>query len=319
MAHEEVLSILDQALQDFSAIEKEEGIRKVLQAVFLAVEQHVNATAGDLPGLRLRLPQLVSLYSVQPNWDLLESLIARAVDSAFVAWIDGIPAGASNSSAIEALVVTSCSRWSKRVEFRSEGLNVSVFFNRPKWTSHTVSIIKSLIYASETARRICRTFLESTASLNRPALQLAPVICSWFDASDTSNVGSSRTWRKHFKQLTASLVDIQAPQDHRLTCRRAIHVMIQKLPALRSDFFSDLLARIKSLPADTLTFEMLRLGKSLIEDLPLESDPFTSSLLEHALGWISRSLGGPDSLDDRIVTALGEMLLVRGIFMVLII
>lgn len=315
MAHEEVLSILDQALQDFSAIEKEERIRDVLQAVFLAVEQHVNATAGDVPGLRSRLPQLVSLYSVQPNWDLLESLIARAVDSAFVAWIDGVPTGVSNSSALGALVATSCSRWSKRVEFRSEGLDVSVFLNRPKWTPHTVSVIKSLIYVSETARRTSRTFLESTASLNQPALQLALVIWSWFDASDISNVGSSGTWRKHFKTLTASIVDIQASRDHRLTCRRAIYAMIQKLPSLRSELFSDLLARVKGMPADTLTSEMLRLGKGLIEILPLESDPFASSLLEHALGWVSRSLGGPDSLNDSIVTALGEMLLVRCIFM----
>lgn len=310
MAHEEVLSILDQALQDFSAIEREEGIRKVVQAVFLAVEKHVDATAGDVPGLRSRLPQLVSLYSVQPNWDLLESLIARAVDSAFVAWIDGVPAGASNSSALEALVVTSCSRWSKRAEFRSEKLDVSVFLNRPNWTPHTVSVIKSLIYASETARQISRTFLESTASLNQPGLQLAPVIWSWFDASDTSNVGSSGTWRKHFRQLTAGIVDIQASRDHRLTCRRAIHAMVQKLPSLRSELLSDLLAHFRGMPGDALTSEMLRLGKSLIEILYLESDPFTSFLLEHALCWVSGSLGGPDRLDDEIVTALGEMLLV---------
>lgn len=312
MAHEEVLSIFNQVLQDFSAIEREEGIRKVLQAVFLAIEQHVNVTAGDIPGLRSRLPQLVSLYSVQPNWGLLESLIARAVGSAFVAWIDGVPAGASDSSALESLVTASCSRWSKRVEFRSEGLDVSVFLNRPKWTPHTVSVIKSLIYASETARQAGHTFLESTASLNQPALHLAPVIWSWFDASVISNVGSSGTWRKHFERLTASIVDIQAPRDHRLTCRRAIHAMIQKLPSFRSELFSDLLARIKGLPADTLTSEMLRLGKSLIEILPRESDTFTSSLLEHALGWVSRSFGGPDSLDDRIVPSLGAMLLVRG-------
>ena len=311
MAHEEVLSILDRTLQDLKAIEKEEGIRKVLQAVFLAIEQHVNATAGDVPGLHSRLPQLVSLYSVQPNWDLLESLIARAVDSAFIAWIDGVPAGAGNSfDNLESLVVTSCSRWSKRAEFRGEGLDVSVFLNRPKWTSHTVSIIKSLIYASETARQVSRTFLESTASLKQPPLHLAPVIWSWFDATDTSNVGSSGTWRKHFEQLTASIVDIQASQDHRLTCRRAIHAMIEKLPPPCSELFNDLLARVLDMSPDILTPEILRLGENLIMVLPQASDAFVHSLLEHALGWVSRSLCGPDSLDDRIVTALGATLLV---------
>ena len=313
MAHEEVLSILDQVLQDLSAIEKED-IRKVSQAVFLAIERHVNATAGDVPGLRLRLPQLVSLYSVQQNWDLLESLIARAVDSASIAWINGVSAGASNSSTLESLVVTSCSRWSNRVEFRGEGLDVSVFLNRPKWTSHTVSVIKSLIYASETARQASRTFLESTASLNQPALRLAPVIWTWFDASNTSDIGSSGTWRRHFEQLTAGIVDIQAPRDHRLACRRAVFAMIQRLPSFRSGLLSGLLARVKDMPADTLTSEMLRLGKGLVEILPQESDSFASSLLEHALGWISRSLGGPDGLDERIVTALGETLLIRGVF-----
>jgi hypothetical protein len=313
MAHEDVLSILDRTLQDFKAIEKEEGIRKVLQEVLLAIEQHVNATADDVRGLRSRLPQLMSLYFVQPNWDLLESLIARALDSAFVAWIDGVPAGASNSSGnLESLIVTSCSRWSKRAEFRSEGLDVSVFLDRSKWTSHTVSIIKSLIYASETARQVSRTFLESTASLKKPALHLAPLIWSWFDASDMSDVGSSGTWRKHFEQLTASIVDIQASRDHRLTCRRAIHAMIQKLPSLRSELFSDLLAHVLDLSPDSLTTEILRLGKSLIEILPQASDTFAHSLLEHALSWVSRSFGGPGSLDDRIVTALGSTLLVLG-------
>ena len=313
MAHEEVLSILDQVLQDLSAIEKED-IRKVSQAVFLAIERHVNASAGDVPGLRLRLPQLVSLYSVQQNWDLLESLIARAVDSASIAWINGVSAGASNSSTLESLVDTSCSRWSNRVEFRGEGLDVSVFLNRPKWTSHTVSVIKSLIYASETARQASRTFLESTASLNQPALRLAPVIWTWFDASNTSDIGSSGTWRRHFEQLTAGIVDIQAPRDHRLACRRAVFAMIQRLPSFRSGLLSGLLARVKDMAADTLTSEMMRLGKSLVEILPQESDSFASSLLEHALGWVSRSFGGPDGLDERIVKALGETLLIRGVF-----
>ena len=309
MAHDEVLSILDRTLQDFKAIEKEEGIRKVLQAVFLSIEQHVNATAGDVPGLRSRLPQLVSLYSVQPNWVLLESLIARAVDSASIAWIDGVPAGTSNSPGnLESLVVTSCSRWLKRAEIRSEVLDVSVFLNRSEWTSHTVSIIKSLIYASETARQVSRTFLESMASLKQPALYLAPLLWSWFDASDMSNVGSSGAWRKHFEQLTASIVDIQAHRDHRLTCSRATHAMIQKLPSLRSELFSDLLDRVLKMSPDNLTSEILRLGKILIEILPQASDTFAHSLLEHALCWMSRSFGGPDTLDDRIVTALGATL-----------
>ena len=310
MTHEEVLSILDRTLQDFKAIEEEEGIRKVLQAVFLSIEQHVNATAGDVPGLRSRLPQLVSsLYSVQPNWDRLEGLIARAVDSALIAWIDGVPAGASNSSGnLESLVVASCSRWSKRAEFRNEGLDVSIFLNRSKWTLNTVSIIKSMIYASETARQVSRAFLESTASLNRPALHLAPLIWSWFDASDMSDVGSSGTRRKHFEQLTASIVDIQASRDHRVTCRRAIHAMIQKLPSLRSELFSDLLARILDMSPDNLTAEILRLGKDLIQILPPASDTFAHSLLEHALCWVSRSFGGPDSLDDRQRRVLGVML-----------
>jgi hypothetical protein len=313
MAHEDVLSILDWTLQDFKAVEKEEGIRKVLQAVFLAIEQHVNATAGDVPGLRSRLPRLVSLYFVQSNWGLLESLIARAVDSAFIAWIDGVPAGASNSSGnLESLVVTFCSRWSKRAEFRSEGLDVSVFLNQSNWTPNTVSIIRSLIYASETARQVSRTFLESTASLKQPALHLAPLIWSWFDASGMSDIESSGTWRKHFEQLTAGIVDIQASWDHRLTCRRAIHAMIQKLPSLRSELFSDLLARILDMSPDNLTAEILRLGKNLIEILPQASDTFANSLLEHALYWVSRSFGGPDNLDDRIVTALGVTLLVIG-------
>lgn len=311
MVHEEVLSILDRTLQDFKVIEKEEGIREVLQTVFLAVERHVNVTANDVPGLRSRLPQLVSLYSVQPSWDLLESLIARAVDSAFIPWIDGVPAGASNPSGnLESLVITSRSRWSKRAEFRSEGLDVSVFLNRSKWTSNTVSIIKSLIYASETARLVSRTFLESTASLKQPALHIAPLIWSWFDASDMSDVGSSGTWREHFEQLTASIVDIRASRDHRLTCRRAIHAMIQKLPSLRSEFFSDLLARVLDMSPDDLTAEVLWLGKNLIEILPQASDTFAHSLLEHGLCWVSRSFGGPDSYDDMIVTILGATPLV---------
>jgi hypothetical protein len=306
MAHEEVLSILDRTLQDFKAIEKE-GVRKVLQTVLLAIEQHVSATAGDVPGLRSRLPRLASLYSVQPKWDLLESLIARAVDSAIIAWIDG--AGASNPSGnLESLLVTSRSHWSKRAEFRSEGLDVSVFLNRSKWTSHTVSIIKCLIYASETARQVTRTFLESTASLKQPAPHLAPLIWSWFDASDLHDIGSSGTWRKHFEQLTASIVDIRASREHRLTCRRAIYVMIQKLPPLRSELFSDLLARVLDMSPDHLTAEILRLGRNLIESLPQASDTFAHSLLEHALSWVSRSFGGPDDLDDRIVTALGMTL-----------
>jgi len=88
--------------------------------------------------------------------------------------------------------------------------------------------------------------------------------------------------------------------------------MIQKLPSLRSELFSDLLARVSDMSPDSLTPEILRLGKDLIEVLPQASDTFAHSLLEHALCWVSRSFGGPDSLDDIIVTALGVTLLVLG-------
>ncbi|KAH9963282.1 ribosome 60S biogenesis N-terminal-domain-containing protein [Russula dissimulans] len=306
MTHEGVLSILDQALLDFRAIGKEEGTCDVLQAVFLAVERHVNSTTDDVPGLRSRLPQLASLYSVQPNWTLLECLIARAVESAFTAWIDGVPSGGSNSSTLDTLVLTSCSRWSKRFEFISEGLDVSSFLNRPEWTPHTVSIIRSLIYASETARQAIRTFLESGVSLSQPGLYLVPVVWSWLDANDVPNIGSSETWRKHFNKLTASIIDVHASRNHRLTCRRAIQAMVQRLPSLRPELCSCLLACVKGMSADTLTAEVLRLGQSLIETLPQESDVFASSLLEHALAWVSRSFAGPDALDEEIARALAS-------------
>jgi|SRR5712671_4142712 len=109
MTHQEALSILDPALLNFRAVGKEEGTCDVFQAVFFVIERHVYATADDIPGLRSRFPQLASLYSVQPNWALLESLVARAIDLAFTAWIDGVPAGANNSS-LDTLVLTSCSR-----------------------------------------------------------------------------------------------------------------------------------------------------------------------------------------------------------------
>jgi hypothetical protein len=314
MGHEEALSILDQALLDFDAKEKED-IRDVLQAVLLAIERHVSATAGDVPGLRSRLPRLVSLYSVQPNWVVLESLIARAIDSTSIAHIDGVLTGASGSSALESLVLSSCFRWSKRSEFRSEGIDVSVFLKRPEWTPHIVSVIKGLNYASETARQASRTFLESRTSLSQPALHLAPVVWSCLDASDTTDIGSSGTWRKHFDKLTASITDPRSTQNYRLTCRRAILAMVQKLPSLRPEFFSHLVSCVKTMPADTLVAEMLWLGKRFLGILPRESDGFASSLLEHALGWVSRSFAGPDVLDDEVVKALCATVLLRSFFM----
>lgn len=304
MAHEEVLSILDQAILDLSAIDQED----VLRAVLLTIERQVDTTTDDVSGLRSRLPQLLSLYSAQPSWTLLERIVARAVDSACTARIDGIPTGANNSLTLESLVVASCSRWAKRVDCKGEDLDVSIFLKRPEWTQHTVSIIKSLIYSSESSRQAVRTFLESRASMKLPSLHLAPIIWPWLDASDISDIGSSGTWRNHFRKLTASIVDTQTPQNHRLTCKRAVLAMVQKLPSLRHEFFSDLLTYIKGMSPDILTPEMLQLGKHSIEFFPEESDVFASFLLEHALGWVSRSFASPDPLDAGIVKALGAKL-----------
>jgi hypothetical protein len=314
MAHEQVLSILDRALFDFNAMENREDTLDVLRAVLLTIERNVDAAADDVPGLRSRLPQLLSLYSVKQDWTLLERLIARALESVSTAWIDGVPAGDSISPTLESLVLTSCSRWSKRSECGSAGLDVSVFLERPEWTPHTISILKSSIYASENSRKATQTFLESRASLNRPASNLAPIIWWWLDTSDISDIGSSGTWRNHFDKLTASIVDIQAPKNHRLTCRRAILAIVQKFPSLRHELFSGLLACVQGMSDDILTPEMLWLGKNLIDILPQESDAFASSLLEHALCWISRSFAGPDHLDAGILKALGAPLLVPNIF-----
>ena len=309
MAHEEVLSVLDQALLDFDATKGDEGIQNLLQAAFSAIERHIDA--DDVPGLRSRLPQLVSLYSAQPNWHLLESLIARAINSASTACVDGVPHGVNASSALEPLVLTSCSRWSRRLTVKSERLDVSIFLKLPEWTPQSVSIIKNLIYASENARNVSRTFLESKASQNRPASHLAPVIWSWLDAEGHNDIGSSRTWRKHLSKLAAGIINTSAPRHQRVTYERAIRAMVEKLPSLRSELSLDLLACIKGMPKDTLTAEVLKLGRCLVEILPQEDNDFASTLLEHALSWMARSFAGSDALDSKVVMALGAVLLAR--------
>jgi hypothetical protein len=306
MAPEEVLSILDRALLHFNSFEKDEDIKDVLQTVFWTIERHINITT-DIPGFCSRLPQLVALYSVQSDLSLLESLIARAIDSVFTPCIDDVP------STLQPLVLTARSRWSRRLGFVGEGIDVAVFLKRSEWTPYTVSIIKSMIYASEAARHATHAFLESGTSLHHGALHLAPVIWSWLDAGDCTDIGSRGTWRKHLNKLTAGIIDAGAPPNHRFTCRRAIHAMVEKLPSLRLELLSDLLACVGSMSVDSLTAEMLQLGKSLTEILPQESNDFAFALLEHALGWISRSFVGPDSLDDGIARALGTLLSIRSI------
>lgn len=305
MAHEEVLSILDQALLDFDAARGDESIKNLLQAVFTAIEWHIDA--DDVPGLRSRLPRMVSLYSTQPDWHLLESSIARAIDSASTACIDGVPHSDSTSHALEPLVLTSCSRWSRRLTVKSDSLDVSIFFKLPEWTAQSVSIIKNLIYASENARNVSRAFLESKASLNRPASHLAPVIWSWLDAEGRNDIGSSKTWRKHLSKLAAGTISNTSPRHHRVTSRRAIRAMVEKLPPLRSELSLDLLACIKGMPEDTLTAEVLKLGRRLVDFLPQEDNGFASTLLEHALSWMVRSFAGPDVLDSEVLRALGAI------------
>jgi hypothetical protein len=313
MAFEEIMSLLDRALLNFNVIEKGEGIKAVLQTVLKTIERNVNPTF-DMSGFLSRLPQLVALYSAQPNLTRLESLIARVIDFACTPCIDGVPADGVPST-LQPLVLTACSRWPRRLGFTGEGIDIAVFLKRPEWTPYTVSIIKGLIYASEAARHASRTFLESEASLHHPALHLAPIMWSWLNAGDCTEIGSSGTWRKHFNKLTAGILDAEALPNHRLTCRRAIHAMVHKLSSLRLNFLSDLLSCVGSMSADTLTTEMLQLGKSLAETLPQESNDFTSALLDHALGWLSRPFADPDNLDDGIAISLGAMLSIRSIIM----
>jgi hypothetical protein len=307
MAHEEVLSILDQALLDFDAA-RDESIKNILQAVFTAIERH--ADADDVPGLRSRLPRMVTLYSTQPDWHLLENLIARAIDSASTACIDGVPHRDSASPAIEPLVLISCSRWSRRLTIKGDSLDISIFLKLPEWTPQSVSIIKNLIYASKDARNVSRAFLESKASLNRPALHLAPVIWSWLDSWGSNDVGSNKTWRKHLSKLAAGVISNSSPRRHRVTFGRAIRTMVEKLPSLRSELSLDLLVCIKGMPNDTLTAEVLNLGRRLVNVLPQEGNGFASTLLDHALNWMARSFAGPDALDGEVVGGLGATLLI---------
>ena len=309
MAHEEVLSILDQALLDFDAAGGDESIKNLLQAVFIAIERHVDV--DDVPGLRSRLPRMVSLYSTQPNWNLLESLIARVIDSASTAYIDGIPHSDCNSPALEPLVLTSCSRWSRRLTVKCDSLDVSIFLKLPEWTPQSVSITRNLIYASKNARDVSHVFLESKASSNRPASHLALVIWSWLDAEGRNDIGSGKTWRKHLTRLVASIISTSTPWHDRITCGRAIRAMVERLPSLRSELSLDLLAGVKGMPKDTLSAEVLKLGRHLIDILPPEDNGFASTLLEHALSWVARSFAGSGALDSEVVRASGAILLIQ--------
>ena len=309
MAHEEVLSILDQALVDFDAARGDESIKNLLQAVFTAIERHIDV--DDVPELRSRLPRMVSLYSAQPDWHLLESLIARTIDSASAACIDGVPHSNSTSPALEPLVLTSCSRWSRRLTVKCDRLDVSIFLKLPEWTPKSVSIIKNLIYASKNARDVSHAFLESKPSLNRPASHLALVIWSWLDAESCNDIGSGKSWRKHLTRLVAGIISTSTPRYDRITCGRAIRAMVERLPSLRSELSLDLLAGIKGMPKDTLTAEVLKLGRHLVDILPPEDNGFASTLLEHALSWVAQSFAGSDALDSEVVRASGAILLIQ--------
>ncbi|KAI0269360.1 ribosome 60S biogenesis N-terminal-domain-containing protein [Gloeopeniophorella convolvens] len=306
MTPDELLSILDHALQDSSATENGAGVKDVIQSTFSAIERYI-ATNGEVPGLRQRLPQLVTLYSAQPDWALLETLIAKEIESALPSCIDGLNVGIPSDLA--ALVSVSSSRWSKRSVLHLEGLDVSVFLQRPTWTSQTVSIIKTLVYSSQTARQTFRIFLESKAAQIQPATHLAPAIWSWLDADPTDDLGTGNVWKKHFNKLATGIVDTKAPMHHRFTCSRTMQELLRKLPSLHLELASDMQDVIKALPADTLTVEVLQLGEHVIRTLPqADSDDLSSTLLDHGIRWASRAFADADAVDDGIVKALGSLL-----------
>ncbi|KAF8812641.1 hypothetical protein BYT27DRAFT_7159048 [Phlegmacium glaucopus] len=263
--------------------------------------------------LKQRLPQLLSLRSVLPDFLLLEDLIAIAIEASLPIGLDGSPLFTTTSNEVDFVTVINRAntRWSHRTHTLAAELDIRQFLNQDKWSDSTVRIISALVY------RQCESVVEwlGTESCSRRQIyHLLPIFHAVLDSSlsqVTSSIKSS-VWLPYISPIVSVLADQNISVVLRKLGRSCIINILSNAGGDLSALLAVFTEEVNAMTEKTVSLEIVSLGVALASRLGKAVSCVISILVDRGMQWLIdqyQLVGDHETMvDKQLADELGSLI-----------
>ena len=276
----DLLDVLDERAHIMPTLPTLEVIKTVLQILKLRTESESESEST----LKQRLPRLLSLRSVLPDFLLLEDLIAIAIEASLLIGLDGSPL----SSEVDFVTIISRAdaRWSHRTHSLTAELDIRQFLNQDRFSDSTVCIISALVYRQCFSNEHIVEWLGTESCSRRQISHLLPIFHAVLDSSHPQLFIKSSMWLPYISSIVGTLAD----QNISVVLRKLGQSCIVSILSNARKDLSALLAvfteEVKALTEKTVSLDLISLGVALVPRLGNDVNAVISILVDRGMQWM---------------------------------
>ena len=270
-----------------------EIVKHILQAIH-SISQSESASHSE-GFLTQRLPQLLSLRSILPDSETLESMVATAIEATIPIGLDGsfVRSGDAEVDVVSVLK-RSKMRWTRRSVPLPGDFQIQPFLTQETWTEATVKIVRGWLYkrASASDRGAFESWLGSQACLGRSNEQLVPVVHAWLDTTRSRGGDLSGFDGEVSKRIFARLVDVVLDEEASSLLRAQAEIatcqLISLTPEQSEAMFGRLATMLELKPLTAVTPELLSLVTGIHKIAGQDAKAVVSSVVDRGIQWAIR-------------------------------
>lgn len=279
-----LLDVLEERAQIMPTLPTLELIKTVLEAF----QSRTLFESESESTLKERLPQLMSLRSILPDFLLLEDLIAVAIEASLPIGLDGSPlftAASTSEVDFRTIINRSNARWSHRTNSLGAELDIRQFLNQDRFSDSTVRIISALVYRRCFSIEDIVEWLGAESCSRRQINHLLPIFHAILDSSlsQTTLLIKSNMWLPYIPPIVSALADQNSSIVLRTLGQSCIINILsnvgEELPAVMDVFTKEVDAQIEK----TVSFELVSLGVALTSRLGKDANSVASILVDRGI------------------------------------
>ena len=238
--------------------------------------------------LTKRLPQLLSLRWILPDFLLLEDLIAVAIEASLPIGLDGTPlftAASTSDVDFRTIINRSNSRWSHRTHSLAAELDIRQFLTKDRFSDSTVRIISALVYRHCFSIEDIVEWLGTESCSRRQINHLLPIFHAIFDSSLSQKTLpiKSNKWLPYISPIVNALADQNSSVVLRTLGQSCIINIVsnarEDLPAVMDVFTEE----VDALTEKTVSVEIISLLIALNSRLGKDENSVTSILVDRGI------------------------------------
>jgi nucleolar pre-ribosomal-associated protein 1 len=279
-----LLDVLEERAQIMPTLPTLELIKTALEAF----QSRTLFESESEPTLKERLPQLLSLRSILPDFLLLEDLIAVAIEASLPIGLDGTPlftAASPSEVDFRTIINRSNSRWSHRTHSLAAELDMRQFLIQDRFSDSTVRIISALVYRQCFSIEDIVEWLGTESCSRRQINHLLPIFHAVLDSSlsQMTLLIKGNIWLPYISPIVRALADQNSSVVLRTLSQSCIINILSNagndLPAVMGVFTEE----VDALAEKTVSLELISLGVALNSRLGKDANSVTSILVDRGM------------------------------------